>query len=98
MEKVGVFKVIFLFFYVFVVLVFGLLRQWVSSGYRSTSPVRSTDRVFDCGKRWVRVDGKVSRLLYIFCHGTAWEDRLFRHWIVEESCSIFGRLDSGSGQ
>jgi len=34
-----------------VVFVFVLLRQWASSRYRSTSPVRRTNRVFDCRER-----------------------------------------------
>jgi len=57
-----------------VVFVFVLLRQWASSRYRSTSPVRRTDRVFDCGERWVRVDGQVCGLMYVSCYCTAWED------------------------
>jgi len=45
-----------------------------SSRYRSTSPVRRTDRVFDCGKRWVRVDGRVCGIVYASYHCTAREE------------------------
>ena len=55
-------------------LFFIVSRQWASSSYRSTSPVRCTDRVCDCGERWVWVDGRVCGLMYVFCYYTARED------------------------
>jgi len=62
-----------------------LSRQWASRRYRSTSPVRCTDRVFDCGERWVRVDGRVCGLMYVSCYCTAQEDGM---WDL-----IFGQME-----
>ena len=55
-------------------LYYGDEGERASRRYRSTSPVRRTDRVFDCGERWVRVDGRVCGLMYISCYCTARED------------------------
>ena len=35
---------------------------------------RVVDQEFDCGERWVRVDGLVCGLVYASCHGTTWEE------------------------
>jgi len=56
------------------------MGERASSRYRSTSPVRRTDRVFDCGERWVRVDSRVCELMYVSCYCTAREDELLVCW------------------
>jgi len=53
-----------------------------SSRYRSTSPVRSTDRVFDCGKRLVRVDGQVWGLMYVSCYCAPREELRVYIWCL----------------
>ena len=71
-----------LFFVVLFLVVLGLnlsMGERASSRYRSTSPVRRTDRVFDCGERWVRVDGRVCELMYVSCYCTAREEEF---WVV----------------
>jgi len=49
------------------------MGERASSWYRSTSPVKRAE-AFDCGKRWVRVDGRVCGLMYVSCYCTARED------------------------
>jgi len=51
------------------------MGERASSRYRSTSPVRRADRAFDCGERWVRVDGRVCELMYVSCYCTAREEK-----------------------
>jgi len=71
-----------------------LSRQWASSRYRSTSPVRGAGRAFDCGERWVRVDGRVCGLMYVFCYCTAREDGMFYVIVVAERFGFWADWES----
>jgi len=64
------------------------MGERASSWYRSTSPVRRADRAFDCGERWVRVDGRVCELMYVSCYCTAREE-VFGWFIWGMMCSGF---------
>jgi len=69
--------VCFVFVFVFGDVVLELsMGERVSSRYRSTSPVKRA-RAFDCGKRWVRVDGRVCELMYVSCYCTAREEEFW---------------------
>jgi len=78
---------------------FWMLRERASRRYRSTSPVRRTNRVFDCGERWVRVDDRVCGLMYVSCYSTAREDGMWSLIVGGDCCLMiggFGFWDSGN--
>jgi len=55
------------------------MGERASSWYRSTSPVRRAV-AFDCGERWVRVDGRVCGLMNVSCYCTAREEEFWVWW------------------
>jgi len=60
---------------------------------------------FDCGERWVRVDGRVCGLMYVYRYCTAWEESFggldlvggWRFGIVAVSSGVLARVRRSLG-